>query len=452
MRKLVSLAFVLVFTSGLLSTASTSQASTPQPTIISCINPSTHAQIILHPDVAACPASTFTTIWHLNQSDNSSNSGANSLKIIVCTTKNSELTYQLIRTTCPKYQTTNFYSRSVAAPITQQIIRITPLGIDGALLTLAPPAKTDAPIAYYLIKNLTTGAVTGARTTGLTSLYVYKLKPSTKYSFQIIAVSLDGLSGYVATSSAVTTAEMPKAPTLTIAPASCSAGGACAVGDTGPGGGTVFYVSTVGFNCGPTNSSTGSPTGGLCHYLEVPANTWFNGSGDPFLRWAKSGFQNIDVPGLTNIGSLDAFDTNAVTVLQNPANPGAELGAGYANTLAIVAQQGSCVLASCAYAAGAAHAYAGNSLSDWYLPNPTELNQLLAWARGETRDLTQRAGPAASYVQGGFASANYLSSSAINSDYVWYQYSSPGGGLNEGVINGAAKNDAALKLRPIRAF
>lgn len=46
---------------------------------------------------------------------------------------------------------------------------------------------------------------------------------------------------------------------------SCAQGGVCAVGDTGPGGGIVFYVQASGgtFTCGSTLAST-------CKYLEVP--------------------------------------------------------------------------------------------------------------------------------------------------------------------------------------
>ena len=43
---------------------------------------------------------------------------------------------------------------------------------------------------------------------------------------------------------------------------SCADGGSCVVGADGPGGGKVFFVSAVGFTCGPTLAQT-------CHYLEV---------------------------------------------------------------------------------------------------------------------------------------------------------------------------------------
>jgi len=42
----------------------------------------------------------------------------------------------------------------------------------------------------------------------------------------------------------------------------CATGGTCVVGDTGPGGGIVFYVDSAGFTCGPTLGAT-------CYNLEM---------------------------------------------------------------------------------------------------------------------------------------------------------------------------------------
>ena len=41
-----------------------------------------------------------------------------------------------------------------------------------------------------------------------------------------------------------------------------TAGGDCLVGDTGPGGGTVFYVASSPFTCAPDQGSK-------CTYLEA---------------------------------------------------------------------------------------------------------------------------------------------------------------------------------------
>ena len=71
-----------------------------------------------------------------------------------------------------------------------------------------------------------------------------------------------------------------------------------AVGDAGPGGGIIYYVNNAGFSCGASYSSTGSPTGGLCNYLEVAPSGW-NADGDAGnLVWAVAMKQHADVSGI----------------------------------------------------------------------------------------------------------------------------------------------------------
>jgi hypothetical protein len=92
-------------------------------------------------------------------------------------------------------------------------------------------------------------------------------------------------------------------PTPTIA-LTCATGGTCVVGDTGPGGGIVYYVDNAGFSCGASYSSTGSPTGGLCHHLEVAPSGW-NADGDAGnLIWAVVAKQSTDVSGINKILTL----------------------------------------------------------------------------------------------------------------------------------------------------
>ena len=54
------------------------------------------------------------------------------------------------------------------------------------------------------------------------------------------------------------------------------------VGDTGPGGGIVFYVSASDF------TSTDSTCGAVCRYLEAAPNTWSGGVEDPYQLWAAA--------------------------------------------------------------------------------------------------------------------------------------------------------------------
>jgi hypothetical protein len=156
---------------------------------------------------------------------------------------------------------------------------------------------------------------------------------------------------------------------------SCALDLVCALGDRGPGGGTVFYVNATGFNCGPNHTSTGSPTGGLCNYLEFAPPTWSGQSADPFGNVTTSA---------SNIASIGVSSANARTL--------AEIGRGYLYSNAINAVFGTCSSvyssgrnfsgSSCPTAPGMARAYRGGGLSDWYLTNAAELNVACQYARG----------------------------------------------------------------------
>jgi hypothetical protein len=172
------------------------------------------------------------------------------------------------------------------------------------------------------------------------------------------------------------------------------------VGQTGPGGGTVFYKHASGtFACGATLNQN-------CTYLEVAPNTWSGGSADPSIVWAVSANQSVDVPSITN-------DSLAY-------NNASGIGLGYKNSLAIVAQGNDTTTA-----AGAARAYSGGSQSDWYLPSTAELNLLCQWARNVPQSVTTactggtlNTGTGAS---GGFSTDLYWSSSENGDPFAWGQ-------------------------------
>ena len=111
----------------------------------------------------------------------------------------------------------------------------------------------------------------------------------------------------------------------------CATGGGaaltCVVGNTGPGGGKVFYVNEA--------NATGA------RYLEAAPNTWSGGAADPGIAWC-------DVQ--TAITTLTA------------------IGTGRTNTDNMVA--------GCASgAANSVRTYTGGGVS-WFLPSQDELNQL----------------------------------------------------------------------------
>jgi len=172
------------------------------------------------------------------------------------------------------------------------------------------------------------------------------------------------------------------------------------VGDVDPGRGKIFYVSDTGFNCGREFTNTGSPNGGLCHYLEV----------------AITGIS----PNWSDVGYAWSGNTNTFI-----GTTSTEIGSGYMNTLAMISQD------STAQRAGTeAQAYRGGGLTDWYLPSKDELNEL--------------------YLNrttiGGLICIDYWSSSEENANSAWFQY------FHFGVQEGKNKNTLTYCARPIRAF
>jgi hypothetical protein len=110
---------------------------------------------------------------------------------------------------------------------------------------------------------------------------------------------------------------------------------------------------------------------------------------------------------------------------------------GSANTAAIEARMTAGSVASGAYAAGMAGAYAGGGLTDWFLPSKDELNAM------DTYSLT----PGFDSTTYGFAiSGIYWSSSQgqYTPGSAWYDY----------FYNYAGKGSKnfPLQVRPVRAF
>ena len=130
---------------------------------------------------------------------------------------------------------------------------------------------------------------------------------------------------------------------------SCANGGTCSVGDTGPGGGVVFYVhpSAGTFACGANLESS-------CKYLEAARSTGVN-------PWS-------DVATLYNYSPYNSS-------LIGASAQGSAIGTGLRNTEAMV-NQGP-LATDLRYAGAVTRAYRGSSnLTDWYLPSSDELEQL----------------------------------------------------------------------------
>jgi hypothetical protein len=174
----------------------------------------------------------------------------------------------------------------------------------------------------------------------------------------------------------------------------CADGGVCIVGDTGPGGGKVFYVHASGtFACGATLAST-------CKYLEAAPTTGTAAWTDALYIWSGN---TSDAIGVTAQG----------------------IGTGYKNTQAMVTQSSTAGMAGTI-----TRAYRGpNSLTDWHLPSKDELAQLYAQKT----------------TVGGFSSDYYWSSSEPVASSAWAQ------GFNSGTQNYFTKG-ATRYVRPVRAF
>ena len=130
------------------------------------------------------------------------------------------------------------------------------------------------------------------------------------------------------------------------------------LGETGPGGGTVYYVNLSGFACGPTLSNT-------CKYIEYAPALWASGFPEWTTPTASGGWSDSYV--LTN-GAVDPaipMVTNCTKVIPTSS----AIGAGLQNTIA---------LANCAPENAAEHvrAYRGGGQSDWAIPTRSELSAL----------------------------------------------------------------------------
>ena len=209
-------------------------------------------------------------------------------------------------------------------------------------------------------------------------------------------VLVGGLAGCGGSTTSITGSAPAPSPTVTVDRQAvglvCDPDviGECGVGDTGPGGGVVFY-----------DAGSVQPWG---RYLEAAPAGWSGTSEDPDTYWCD---EDIDIA---------------------KANSGI-IGVGRNNTLQIRAVCSS-------GAANLANAYAGGGKTDWFLPSKDELNELY-----KQREIV-----------GGFVLRPgtdrypyYYSSSQHSSDSAWYQHF-------DGFAQYDAPKAFKLLVRPVRAF
>jgi len=205
--------------------------------------------------------------------------------------------------------------------------------------------STGGAITGFSIDPLNPAGTSFNPSTGLLSGTPTTFQPATKYT-------ITGRNAGGATA---------KSFTLSVT-ATCAGGGVCALGDTGPGGGKVFYVASSNF------TSTGSVCGTACKYLEAAptdqvSSAWCSNTSS-FLGVAATGIGS----GMSNTTTADSTCTSGAI----------QVAADYTN----------------------------NSKTDWHLPSLNELNELYK----------QRTNI------GGFSARNYWSSTDVNSPNIgWTQ-------------------------------
>ena len=185
----------------------------------------------------------------------------------------------------------------------------------------------------------------------------------------------------------------------------------CVVGDTGPGGGIVFYVDL--------NRPAGS------RYFEAACVGWQNDcdgtTADPLAEWGCNG---------TLISGAD----------------GTAIGAGEQNTTDLVANVGGCPTTG--IAAHLANDLVLGGQTDWFLPSKDELNALCKWAFSDTANTVcnnNGSGGLSLTGVGGYSTDFYLSSSEDDDASAFAQR------FDDGVQDNRSKG-TTYYVRPVRVF
>jgi len=197
----------------------------------------------------------------------------------------------------------------------------------------------------------------------------------------------------------------------------CAISKICAIGEIGPGGGVVFYVSDTTINSVPGISAGGK-------YLEAaPSDT------SSLSAWCNDTTNLITLAGL-------AF---------SPA-----IGSGALNTLIMTTGSANGATPACTSGAGFDAAnYSVTGLSDWFLPSKDELNLMYQNLKKHNPSL------------GNFSEIAYWSSSEVGatckvgrmcSNFVWAQVFATGGQGETSKGTRSLQRTSGNNARAIRAF
>ena len=304
------------------------------------------------------------------------------------------------------------------------------------LSNFADLSKTTANSPFTLSPPTVANSLPGSFT------YTSATTATATISGAIVTLGSAGTTVITATFTPTDTANYNSATialTLTVRTATCAEGGVCAVGDRGPGGGYVFYVSATNF------TSTGSTCNTSCKYLEVAPSDWQNNTiqNDPALPLQYDGAAARTRVAQNFGNSTEGFSADEKVNWQ--------IGQGFYNTSLFTGPAAAAVLA-----------YAGNSSAgQWFIPSMNELNELCKYVYGQatgnpkeqctyTRAAdfksTDNVGPLSK--QGGFVKYFYWSSSQDyqSTTWVWFQ------DFSNSTHQAADYKWQPLEIRPIRAF
>ena len=309
-------------------------------------------------------------------------------------------------------------------------------------VTLAAPAFTLSSSTESKAQNTAISGYTISSTGGLIASYAISPSAPAGTSFSTSTGLLSGTPTAVQSATVYTitatnaTGSATQTFTLTVT-LSCANGGVCAVGDTGAGGGVVFYVQASGGTFTSTGSecnTTGVGDISTCKYLEAAPSGWI-------VALTPT---NCATAGTSTVDPKCVWSGNTSSSIGSTAQ-GTAIGTGHANTTAIIAQANGGSTAG--KAATVSRAYQGGGKTDWFLPSQLELNQLCRYAWNLAVDNTATTCNGGSgTIRLGLSTHYFWSSSETSSSYAYLQsflvqaYSGP-----------SAKNLDSIDVRPVRA-
>ena len=221
-----------------------------------------------------------------------------------------------------------------------------------------------------------------------------------------------------------------------------------AVGDRGPGGGIVFYVSAASFaSPGSTCNTAGAGGISACKYLEVAPATWQDTTA-PYTDVTSDATYMWSALGRATTQDITTASTEGIVANSASEKLNWKIGQGFYNTSLMNTSTTSA-------AKDAVLAYAGSSTAgQWFIPSMNELNELCKYAKGQTTgNLTVVCASSAtlktgttSDLEGFVASVSYASSSEASTTNAYFR------NFSNGTHSSISKSSIARQIRPIRAF